>query len=234
MAVYYGEHELSWNNREEVLKLPVNPTDPPEYYIPGNNVNYDTTEVGTFKAIGYPGLETVTISSFFPAHNYKFCTYSGFPSPEECVAQIKKWQNTRRPIRYINTGVNNDAYAIESFSYKKEMGTGDIYYELALERYRFYNDINNETGNMSRFDDTFSDTLHTFVTLEYGQTLCELAEEWLGDSDRYKDIAEWNEIDDVGHPWSATEGKNHQLEIICEEGTPGYKLIQDMAKGAVG
>lgn len=215
--VYRGEFELSWNNRQEVLKLPVNP-DPPEIENPGGNVNYVTTEVGTFKAIGELGLERLSLQSFFPNRHYTFCTYRDFPSPEECVATIKRWQASRRPIRLIITGVLNDAYAIENFTYSKEKGTGDINYTLELEQYRFA-----KAGQ--GVNHSYADKMITIVTLKKGQTLCELAEEWLGDSDRYKEIAELNGIKDVGHPWAETEKNHHQLQIVCEEGTPGYDRL---------
>ena len=40
--VWRGEFELSWNNRQEVLKLPVNP-ESPEIGRAGSNTNYVTT-----------------------------------------------------------------------------------------------------------------------------------------------------------------------------------------------
>ena len=150
MAGYKPEDELSWNNREEVLKLPVPPQNEPELYTPGQNQTWNTTDVGPFKAIGYPGLYSTSIESFFPAHEYPFCTYTGFPSPEECVEMIKRWQASRRPIRYIRAGLINDAFAIEGFTYSKETGTGDIKYRLELERYRFASDANPQTGNSFR------------------------------------------------------------------------------------
>nr|DAY89894.1 MAG TPA: tail assembly protein [Caudoviricetes sp.] len=235
MAVYKPEDELSWNNREEVLKLPVAPKDPPELYTPGQNQTWNTTDAGPFKAIGYPGLYGVTIESFFPAHNYPFCTYTGFPSPEECVEMIKRWQESRRPIRYIRTGLINDAFAIEGFSYSKETGTGDINYRLELERYPFADQENPETGNSYRDgtdlnDDGVVDQTVTYIALKKGTTLCELAEEWLGDADRYNDIYEWNKdtMNDPGHPWNyemEAAGQTQQVKLELKEGEPGYDRV---------
>lgn len=235
MAGYKPEDELSWNNREEVLKLPVPPQNELELYTPGQNQTWNTTDVGPFKAIGYPGLYSTSIESFFPAHEYSFCTYTGFPSPEECVEMIKRWQASRRPIRYIRAGLINDAFAIEGFTYSKETGTGDIKYRLELERYRFASDANPQTGNSFRegYSTETGETMTMFIKLEYGDTLCELADKYLGDSDRYKDIAEWNGIEDVGHPWAATEENAHQIQIVCEEGTPGYELQKGWIEGGV-
>lgn len=215
--VYRGEFELSWNNRQEVLKLPVNP-ESPEIEHPGNNVNHVTTEVGTFKAIGEQGLTKLSLKGFFPNRYYTFCTYRDFPSPEECVAMIRRWQASRRPIRLIITGVLNDAFAIENFSFSKEVGTGDVNYVLELEQYRF---ANAEQG----VNHSFADKMFTIVTLSEDMSLRDVAEEWLGDSDRYKEIASLNGIEDAEHPYAETEKDHHQIQVVCEEGTPGYDRL---------
>lgn len=232
---YVPEDELSWNNREEVLKLPVPPQNAPELYIPGQNQSWNTTDVGPFKAIGHPGLKTTVIESFFPAHEYPFCTYSGFPSPERCVEIINRWQKSRRPIRYIRTGLINDAFAIEGFTYSKEMGTGDINFRLELEQYRFASEVNPETENDVRDgvdvngDGDVDETLYKHALIK-GETLCGLADEWLGDSDRWQDIWDWNKekIPDPGHPWNqeaADRGEQQILDIWLKEGEPGYDKI---------
>lgn len=66
MAGYKPEDELSWNNRAEVLKLPVAPQEDPEMSTGAQNQTWNTTDAGPFKAIGYPSLSGVTIKSFFP------------------------------------------------------------------------------------------------------------------------------------------------------------------------
>lgn len=206
-GVYRGEYELSWNNRAEVLRLAVAPQEVPEITRSGNNVNYTTTDVNQY---------------------YKFCQYRNFPTPEKSVAMINKWQKSKRPIRLIITGLLNDAFAIESFSYYKKLGTGDIYFTLELEQYRFA-----EAGQA--VNTSFAkDEVIAVVQLKKGQTLCELAEEWLGDSDRYQDIADWNGIEDVGHPWNWNDETKNTLQIICPEGTPGYDRLtnpDDSGKG---
>lgn len=228
MAVVIPDYELSFNNREEGFMLPVNPDDPPEIYTPGNNQNWVTTDVGTFKAIGYKGLQSFSLSFWLPKQSYpSFAKTSNYPGAEQCVEMIERWQDSRRPIRVIITGFLNDAYAIEGFSKKQQIATGDIYCTLDLERYRFSDDANPQTGNHLRPEGSTDtgDTLTAFVTLEYGQTLCELADKYLGDSDRYKEIADLNGIEDVGHPWAWANETDppRAIQIVCEAGTHGYE-----------
>lgn len=234
MAWVIPDYELSYNNREEVLRLPVNPQSPPQFYTPVNNQNWNTTDVGTFKAIGYEGLESTTLEFWWPVQSYSFSLYEGYPSAAEVLGMLKRWKSSRRPIRLIVTGLVNEAYAIEGVTYSQEIATGDIIISLELEQYRFAESANPQTGNSYRPNTSVADTLVMFVGLEYGQTLCELADKYLGDSDRYMEIAEANGIKDVGHPWSETEGKMHTIEIVCESGTPGYEEMKQQVEAGVG
>lgn len=217
MAIYYGEVEMSFNNRAEVLPFPVVP-ESIEIHRPTNTVNYETTEVGTYKAIGNVGLISVSLKGFYPNKDYSFCKGKQGVGAEEFVNTILRWQETKRPIRLIVTDVLNEAFAIESFTYSKEEGTGDILYTFELEQYRFA-----ETGQ--GVNSSYADELITIITLVKGQTLQKLAEEHLGNSDLYKDIAKWNDIEDVGHPWVETEKSHHQLQIICKKGMPCYDRL---------
>ena len=235
------DYELSYNNREDVLRLPVNPQDPPELYTPGNNQTWVTTDVGTFMAIGAPGLQSLSLESFFPnpERGYDFVRYSDYPTPDECVALIEKWQKSKRPIRLIITGFLNDAFAIEGFTKRKEIATGDVYFTLDLQRYRFASDANPQTGNNNREDDSLAadvnddgsidKTVHK-IALVKGTTLCEIAEEWLGDSDRYMDVYEWNKdtMTDPGHPWNyemEEAGIPQYVTLNLKEGEPGYDRV---------
>lgn len=233
MGGYKPEDEISFNNREDYFTIPV-PAKDLEIVTPGQNESWNTTDTGPFKAIGHPGLTSLTYESFFPAHDYSFCRVQPM-APLKYIAKLKRFQESRRPIRFIRTGVINDAFAIEGFSYRKEVGTGDIYFTLELERYRFRSSSNPETDNDFRdgtdlnIDGKVDTTLYLH-TLIKGETLTQLADEWLGDSDRWREIWDMNRdtMHDPGHPWDqalADRGEKQVIKIQCEEGTPGYAKI---------
>lgn len=127
---------LSINNREQVIKLPVLPTsigvDSPQ-----NNNVFESISLGSIKTIGLRGLKALDIDSFFPNKDYPFLRdrlYKGW----EYVEIIESWIDRRIPIRVIITDTNiNLAMSIENFSYSVQDGSGDIYYTLSLEEFKF-------------------------------------------------------------------------------------------------
>lgn len=172
MGQIIGELEsqqMSDSMRAEVLlsqdgdtfRLPVNPPDADPSFSTGHtNYNFDTVEVGTFKAIGRTGLTSTVIESFFPAKYMPYCVVpeNELLTPDEYIEKIRGWKLKNRPIRLIITGQINMAFAIENFEWYKQKGTNDIYYTLDLEEYAFANidpkgydaPINNQTGLKDR------------------------------------------------------------------------------------
>ena len=128
---------LSFNNGEEQLRLPVTPSGF-EVVEKHNNTVLNITSLGEINMIGKKGLASISISSFFPAKEYYFCTYTGFPTPYECIKILKKWKDSGKPIRLIitNTPINY-AMTIEFLSYGEQDGTRDVYFTLTLREYVF-------------------------------------------------------------------------------------------------
>lgn len=127
---------LSINNREQVIQLPVIPS---EFRIqsPQTNEVYNTIPQGDIKLIGLRGLKSLSLSSFFPTKDYPFLrdrSYKGW----EYVEIIESWIDRRIPIRVIitNTPINL-AMSIENFNYGPQDGSGDVYYDLELELFPF-------------------------------------------------------------------------------------------------
>jgi len=129
---------LSINNREQVIKLPVVPS---EFKVSTgmNNQVYETISQGEIKLIGLPTLSSITIESFFPARDYPFArdqSYTGW----EYAGIIEAWKERRVPIRIVITETPiNMAVTIERFEYGVRDGSKDVYYTLELSEFNFIN-----------------------------------------------------------------------------------------------
>ena len=135
---------------EESLVFPVVPS---EFGVSVSNNNgvVNIINAGDYSMIGKTGLKQITISSFFPAQNYNFST--GDANPYELVEMIETWRNGTEPlsISVEDSPINFDCL-IESFSYKEQDGSGDVYFDLALKEYRRIIDtvMDEETGLKER------------------------------------------------------------------------------------
>lgn len=127
---------LSINNREQVVQLPVLPS---EFKISNgmSHENFSTISQGDIRLIGHKGLKEISFDSFFPAINYPFLRDRKYKR-YEYVNIIEKWIDRRIPIRVVITGTPiNLAMTIDSFEYGPQDGTKDIYYSLALTEFKF-------------------------------------------------------------------------------------------------
>lgn len=197
------DYYLSFNNNAESLRLPVIPS-AFEMSLPNQNTTVDITSIGEVNLIGKVGLATITIESFFPAQQYPFCLYTGFPKPYECILKLKKWKESGKPIRLIVTqSPINYAMAIESLTYSEQDGTGDVYFSLELKEYKFIKAATNQkqttaNGTVLNTPKTKRETkaIPTNYTVKSGDTLWSIAKRATGCGSNYKAIAKKNNIKD--------------------------------------
>jgi LysM repeat protein len=192
------EFLLSYNNNAERLQLPVNPS---EFTISKSNINQtvNVNDVGEINIIGKPGLATISLAAFFPAQEYSFCQYKGFPEPYDCVKLIDSWRLSGKPIRLIITDTDiNMAMAIETFEYSEKAGSRDIDFTLSLKEYRFLNISNPQTTAVSNNTVTAARPVTKEPPKEYtvksGDTLYMIAKRLTGNGANYKNIATKNSI----------------------------------------
>ncbi|MFD2752378.1 hypothetical protein ACFSUM_18495 [Virgibacillus siamensis] len=132
---------LSINNNEEIIQLPV----PPEEYevpSPWKNEQIDGL-TQTLNLIGTRGLQSIEITSFFPAegHDYPFLQ-SREMWGMEYVDAIERWRERRYPIRVVIVDESNKrknvnlAVTIDNFVHgiKKD---GDIHFTLQMSEFPF-------------------------------------------------------------------------------------------------
>lgn len=129
---------LSINNREQVIQLPIVPS---EISIPNpqNNEVFSTLNIGDIALIGPEGLRQFTIESFFPSKHYPFNRsnrYFGW----EYVELIQNWRKRDLPMRVVMTGTPiNMPFIIDDFTYTVKHGTNDIYYTLSMSEFELLN-----------------------------------------------------------------------------------------------
>lgn len=196
---------LSFNNKEDELRLPVTPSSF-ELSFSNENTTVNIQNIGEINLIGKTGLASISIKSFFPVTEYHFCKYTGFPTPIECVSLIQKWQTSGRPIRLIITETDiNYAMAINTFSYGIDDGTKDINFSLELSEYKFLkteetnktttttNGTTLEVANTERESKEITASTYTVVS---GDTLWSIAKRFTGSGSNYQAIADSNNIKD--------------------------------------
>lgn len=132
--------ELSVNNRQEFLKLVVNPASV-EFTDVQNNQQINLLEVGTALLLGNRGLIGTTLESFFPSSESPFYKrLGGTRTPQECKALIKKWKDKGMIVRLIISDMDiNLAMAVNSFTTTHREGDNDIYFNLELIEYKTLN-----------------------------------------------------------------------------------------------
>lgn len=121
---------LSVNNREQVICLPVLPS---EFTVskPRSNEVFETVSQGELNLIGRSQLKSISWDSFFPSKDYPFLrdrsnTAFGY------LYLLDTWYEQKLPMRLIITETPiNMACTIEDFSYtiKKD---GDMHYSITL------------------------------------------------------------------------------------------------------
>jgi hypothetical protein len=198
----YQQVILSSNAEKFVL-----PVTPPNYEVntgQGNKI-VTITQVGEALIFGMPKLQTLTLKCFFPAlvHDYPFVVGDS-KSPSECVQQLIKWKEARTPVRVIITDTPvNMAMAIQSFDYRKQDGSQDIYYTLSFTEYKDLNTsaANNDkttdstTGLKERADNIQTATSATLV--QKGSDVLDAAKKAYGQYSHWRRIVQSNDLKDL-------------------------------------
>lgn len=210
--------ELSFNNREEVIELPVLPA---SFEISDGikSSTYDVVGLGEINVIKERKLSEYGFSSFFPAHAYPFLTKHDPDKPDhtrqlpnllppiEYVLKMTRWMESGRPIRLIVGGADsgvklNTAASIESFQWKESAGgNGDIEYSIKLKHYRFHaarklvvKGSSPAPAAVKRPDERVQPKTYTMVA---GDSLWKVAQKLLGDGSRWPEIQRLNGIADA-------------------------------------
>lgn len=202
--------QLSWNNKQEVIEIPVMP---PSIGLTegGNGKGYNVVGLGEINVIKDAKLTEYQFSSIFPYHRYSFVHTEKLLSPGQYVEFINRWMRKRHPIRLI---IKSDLYdintpaSIESFEWKEVAGSQDIEYSIKLKKYIFYSAKQVKiikTANSKTAAKTTSQqktrpnekVAPKTYKVQKGDYMYAIAKKTLGDGNRWREIKSLNSLSDA-------------------------------------
>ena len=198
--------EIWFKTKDKAIRLPVIPAE----FERVIGADYETNNIiglGDVAIFNSNGLAQLSLSSFFPNHEYSFNAYSNVPKPYDIAHIFKEWKNKGTVVRVILTGtdINQEMY-ITNYSYGEKDGTGDVYYSMDLLEYRpitiptITENTSTNTQNTSRPTDNnnnnsnknnTNNTQKTHKVVK-GDSLWDIAQKYYGKGSLYPKIKEAN------------------------------------------
>ncbi len=183
--------ELSVNNRQEVIELPVNPQSV-EFTEKQLNQAITLLNIGEANLKGERGLKYTKLSSFFPSEKSPFYR-NAKQKPDKYIAMLQEWKTTKAVVRVIISDMKiNLAMLIDDLAFSTREGDGDIYYTISLSEYRVLNVPSvqiaarvRSNGLLSRPGQAASGGTHTVVG---GDTLWGISKQRYGSGGQYPKI----------------------------------------------
>lgn len=206
---------LSFNNEAEAIEFPVLP-EKIEVSSSGDNKTYDISQHGEINVIKSAKLTEIAFESIFPANWFPGCNVAqpALFAPSHYIDKIEKWRREKQPMRLVLVGSTmniNLPVSVERFNWSESGGAvGDIAFQLSLKEYRFYAakkvQVAKQSGSVSvtmpkllsaktpaRADTRVQPKTYTLVA---GDNLWKVAQKFLGDGSKYKQIQTLNGIKD--------------------------------------
>ena len=179
-----------------------------------NNTTVNVNAVGEVNLLGWPNLDTVSWSCFFPRVDESYVT-GDVMTPYEYVERIERMK-AAGPVDLHLLDVMAIHATIESFEWGEADGTGDINYSIELKRYIYINHegVVNKTllsGGQGRSMPETPRNGKTYIT-KAGDNLLAIARRELGRSS-WSDIYNLNKEAIGSDPTILKEGLRLQMPL---------------------
>lgn len=173
-----------------------------------NNSTVNVNAIGEVNLLGWPNLDEISWSSFFPYMVDESYSRSDAMTPYEYVQTITKMK-AAGPCDLHLLDVMSAHVTIESFEWGEDDGTGDIHYSIDLKRYIYINSegVVNKTllqGGQGRPTPSSPRNGRNYIT-KAGDNLLIIARRELGTSD-WSDIYRLNKNTIGSDPTVLTPG----------------------------
>ena len=194
---------LSFNNNEELIKLPVLPG---ELKISegSSNKKSEVLKIGEITQMKLPPQFSIQFDSVFPCNWYPGCNVqeNELKSPYDYINTIKRWKKSLKPIRFVFVGSTidiNSPVTIETFDCSEKGGdVGSWNYKIALKEYRFYgSDKINIDNNVIQKSRTNTRQTKQLYIVQEGDTLTSISIKNFGNDSAYWDIKRLNGLTDA-------------------------------------
>lgn len=168
-----------------------------------NNKTVDIIDFGEAMLFGNPQLLRLKFSCFFPRSFHGYTSFIAGDNKDalECVEQIVKWKESKKPVRVIITDSPiNHMMGIKDFDYDERHGDKDIYYTLSFIEYKDLNtppannekEVNKDTGLKER-PETDAPPIPT-DKLKKQRDILEMSKKAYDDVEYWRQIAEQNDL----------------------------------------
>lgn len=182
---------------EERLVLAVNPRQM-VLSQPQNTLSYQTILGDTVHAARGSGLMQVTLETFFPHEGSRF--YQGV-EPQQAIATVQRWKEEGSPVRLLISDSEVDGlFLVCTLERTFTEGDRDLGVRIGLKEYKYVTlkGADRPTGDAAgglypRPDERVLPTVYVTVG---GEDLWTLAQLYLGDGSRWKELAVRNGIYD--------------------------------------
>ena len=181
-----------WLKQNKIaLRLPILPSG---FQNDGEQSNQTETvnKTGEVNLLGLPKLDTISLSSHFPAKKMYYDQYSGYPKPKKCVELVEKMKKGG-VIKLIITPYINRQATIEKFTWGLQDGTGDIYFTMETKEYKKpkISGINTRPAK---------EVKKRMVMAKKGDTWAKLAKKYTGNSKNARKIQKANRMTNLKNP----------------------------------